>query len=188
MSRFARVTSIDVLQTTASALQKFRSEAAVAMDDLEANIRRALDWIHHDRKEYWSQELRRGNDRLSEARIQLQQAQASRRIEGHEPACVDEQKALDRAKRRVQLVEEKIRAVQHWNHTIDHTIEEFKRSRGQFTIWLEIELPQAVAALQRMSESLDNYVSLETPENRSTPMVSAENATKQDDQPKEAES
>ena len=56
MSRFARVTSIDVLQTLAAALQKFRGEAAGALDDLDIEIRRALEWIHHDRKEYWAQE------------------------------------------------------------------------------------------------------------------------------------
>ena len=32
------------------------------MDDLETELRRALEWIHHDRKEYWSQELHRANE------------------------------------------------------------------------------------------------------------------------------
>ena len=55
MSRFARVTSIDVLPTAGRArLQKFRGEAAGALDDLEIEVRRALEWIHHDRKEYWA--------------------------------------------------------------------------------------------------------------------------------------
>jgi chromosome segregation ATPase len=187
MSRFARVTSIDVLQTTAGALQKFRSDAAVALDDLDANLRRALDWIHHDRKEYWAHELRRGSERLSEARIQLQQARAVRRLDNHEAACVDEQRAVDRAKRRIELVEEKIRAVQRWNYNIDHAVEEFQRNRAQFATWLDIDLPKAIAALQRMGESLGNYVSLEKPREMVEPIVPAQDAAPQKETPKDAE-
>ena len=186
MSRFARVTSIDVLQTTAGALQKFRSEAAAAIDDLDAEIRRALEWIHHDRKEYWAHELRRGNEQMSEARLQLQQARVSRRIEGHEPACIDEQRALERAKRRVETAEEKVRAVQHWQRAIDQAIDEFQRSRSQFTTWLDVDVLQAVAALRRMSESLDNYVALETPADFNAPIAQGESETEPDDRRKEA--
>ena len=74
MSRSARVTSIDVLPLLAAALQKFRSEGAGAVDDLESEVRRALEWIHHDRKEYWAQELRRAEEALNQASLQLQQA------------------------------------------------------------------------------------------------------------------
>ena len=187
MSRFARVTSIDVLQTTASALKKFRGEAAAAIDDLDAEIRRALEWIHHDRKEYWTQELRRGNERMTEAKLQWQQARVSRRIEGNEPACVDEQRAFEKAKRHVEMVEEKVRAVQHWQRAIDQAIDEFQPSRTQFTTWLEVDLLQAVAALNRMSESLGSYVSLGTPEDSGAPKTPVEGEP-DDDKPNEAAS
>jgi hypothetical protein len=177
MSRFARVTSIGVLQTVASALLKFRGEAAAAMDDLEAEIRRALEWIHHDRKEYWAQEVRRSWEAVSQARIQLQQARVARRIAGHEPECIDEQRALEQAKRRLERAEETVRAVQHWAQTIDHAVEEFRQSRVQFTTWLDTDLLRATAALNRMSESLDGYVSLEPPADSGAPLRSPDSAT-----------
>ena len=114
MSRSARVTSIDVLQTMAAAVQRFRGEAAGVLDDLEIEIHRALEWIHHDRKDYWTHELRRSYEAVSQARLQLQQAQTARRIAGHEPSCIDEKRALDRAKRRLEIAEQKVKAVQHW--------------------------------------------------------------------------
>lgn len=163
MGRFARVTSIDVLQTTAGALQKYRGESTSAIEDLDAVIRRTLEWIQHERKDFWAQELRRSTERVSEARLQLQQARASRRLEGHEPACVDEQRAVQIAERRVEAAKEKVYAVQHWTRAIEQAIEDIQRPRSQFLSWLENDLEQAVAALNRMSESLALYVASTQP-------------------------
>ena len=163
MGRSARVTSIDVLPLLASAIAKFRGEAAGALDDLEIELRRALEWIHHERKEYWARELRRGYESQAQARLQLQQAMISRRIAGHEPACIDEKRALERAKRRLETAQRKVEAVRHWTGAIDRAADEFRRSRTQFAAWLEIDLPRAKTALNQMSESLVTYISMEAP-------------------------
>jgi hypothetical protein len=163
MSPFARVTSISILQLLQSSLQKFRAESGAAMDDVMADVRRVSEWIHHDCKDYWTQEMRRAEEAVTQARLSLQQAQMSRRIAGHEPSCIDEQRALDRARRRLERAREKSRAVQHWSLAIDRAIDEFQQSRTKFVMWLETDMLQAVAALNRLSEALDKYVSLELP-------------------------
>jgi hypothetical protein len=181
MSRFARVTSIDVLQTLASALQKFRGEATGALDDIDVELRRALEWIHHDRKDYWAHELRLSVENVSQARVQLQQARMSRRIADREPSCVDEQRALERAKRRFETAQEKVEAVRHWSYAVDRAVDEFHRSRAKFVTWLDADLLQGVAALNRMSESLVSYTSLEAPTDRHAPIVSAGDAAAKDE-------
>ena len=187
MSRFARVTSIDALQTTASALQKFKAEAAVAMDDLDAEVRRGLEWIQHERKDFWSQELRRRSEQMAEARLHLQQARAARQFEGREPDCIDEQRALACAKRRVETAEEKGQAVRHWSRAVEQAVEEYQRSRNLFLSWLDIDLPKAVAALNRMSDTLDTYVSLQTPGDAHAPVAApTEESQAKDDQPEQA--
>jgi len=173
MNQGARVTSIEVLQTLAGALQRFRGESAVALDELDIEVRRALEWIHHDRKEYWAHELRRGGENVSHARLQLQQARLSRRIAGHEPSCVDEQRALERAKRHVETAQQKVEAVKHWAYAIDRAVDAFLRSRTQFINWRDTDLQQAVSALNRMSGSLESYVSLEAPVDTHAPILAA---------------
>lgn len=170
MSRSARVTSIGVLQTLAGALQRFRGESASAVEDLDLEIRRALEWIHHDRKEYWALELRRSAEAVTQARLQLQQAKMSRRMVGHEPSCIDEQRALERAKRRFETAEEKIKIVKHWEAVLDRAVDEFQRSRIHFVGWLDTEMVQAVAALDRMSASLESYISLAAPTDPGAPV------------------
>jgi len=163
MSRSARVTSIDILPLLAAALQKFRAEGAGAIDDLEIELRRALEWIHHDRKEFWTHELHRSQEALNQARLQLQQAKMSKRIGDHEPACSEEKRALEKAKRRVETALSKIEAVRHWTGVIDKAADDFRRSRTQFAIWLDVDLSRAVAALDQLSESLMSYISVEAP-------------------------
>lgn len=162
MSRAARVTSIDVLPLLAAALQKFRSEGANALDDLENEVRRALEWIHHDRKEYWGQELRRAQEAVSQARLQLQQAMTMRRIADRDPSCIDEKRALERARRRLEIAMRKVEAVRHFAGALDRAADDFRRSRTQFGSWLDVDVSRAVAALNQMSETLVTYVSLKS--------------------------
>jgi hypothetical protein len=164
MSRSARVTSIDVLPLLAAAMQKFRSEAAGAVDDVESEVRRALDWIHHDRKDYWAQELRRAEEALNQARILLQQALTMRRVADRSPTCIDEKRAVERAKRRVETAHKKIAAVRHFEGVLDRAADDFRRAHTQFNGWLDVDLSRAVAALNAMSEALVTYVSMRSPD------------------------
>jgi exonuclease VII large subunit len=159
----ARVKSIDALQAMTAVLERFRGEAGAALDDLAMEVRRALEWIHHDCKEYWVQEVRRGWERVAEARVRLQQAMTIRRIAEHQPSCIDEKKALEQAKRRLQLAQEKVAAVQHWAHAVDRIVKDYQASRSQLTNWLDADYPQALAALRHMMEALEMYVAMEAP-------------------------
>ena len=92
----------------------------------------ARGWIHHDRKDYWERELRRSEDAVTQARVQLQQARTSRRVADHEPACDEEKRALARAKRRHETAQRKVEAVRRWTRAIEHAVDEYQRDRLQF--------------------------------------------------------
>ena len=109
-------------------------------------------------------------ERVSEARIQLQQAMTSKRVADHEPSCYDEKKAVDRAKRRADLAEKKKKIVRHWQVAIDHAVNEYRGARTQLSSWLDAEVPRGLAALDRLSQALESYVSLEIPAGVARPM------------------
>jgi uncharacterized phage infection (PIP) family protein YhgE len=160
MCATARVTSINVLPLLAAAIQKFRGEASNAVDDIDGEVRRALEWIHHDRKEYWAHEARLAQEAVSQAKLQLQQAMTMRRIADRDPSCIDEKRALERAKRRLERAQRKIQAVRHWQGALDRVADDLRRSRTQFDAWLVNDMSRAVAALNAMSESLVAYISV----------------------------
>jgi hypothetical protein len=169
MARRAKVTAIDALQAMSAALERFRGEAVAALDELDMEIRRALEWIHHDRHDFWTQEVRQGWERASEARVQLQQAQTFKSIGDIRASCIDEKKAVERAKRRLEIAQEKTAAVKHWRQVIDRAVNEYRAARAQLGNWLDAEEPKAVAELRRMGLALEAYVNVETPDSGPMP-------------------
>jgi hypothetical protein len=169
MARRAKVTAIDALQAMSVALERFRGDAVAALDELDMEIRRALEWIHHDRKDFWTEEVRRGWERTAEARLQLQQAQTFKSVGDHRDSCVDEKKALERAKRRLDVAQEKVVAVRHWRNVIDRAVNEYRAARAQLGNWLDADEPKAVAELRRMSQALSAYVATEMPDDGPLP-------------------
>jgi hypothetical protein len=163
MSGPARVTSIDVLQTLATALQRFRSEAAAAMEDAELETHRAMQWMQYDCKEYWAREVRRSEEAVTQARLQLKQARSARKVAGHDPICIDEERALKRAQHRQETARRKVEAVRQWTRSVETAIHHVQRSRIRLLGWLDTDLTKAVAALNRMSGSLESYISIEAP-------------------------
>jgi hypothetical protein len=163
MGRGARVTSVDAVQAMAVAIERFNADARGALDDLQMEIRRVLEWIHHDRREFWSQAVRRGWEQVSEARVQLHQAITARTIGDHQPSCVDEKKTLERAKRRLDVALEKVEAVRHWSGAIDHAVNEYRASCSQLANWLDADVPRALASLRQITATLESYLALATP-------------------------
>ena len=163
MSGGARLTSIDAVRKMAAAVQAFRDVSGAAVEELQMEIRRAMEWIHHERKEHWAAELRRAWDRVAEAKLQLQQARTYRRIGDRNPSCIEERKALEAANRRLRFVQEKVETVRRWERAIDRSVDECRGALTQFSGSIQMDLPKAIAALDRMSESLETYVATGIP-------------------------
>ena len=151
------------MREMAAAVDAFRIEAIAALEGLDMDLRRALEWIHVDRREHWNGEVRRGWDRITQARIQLQQARTVRRIGDHEPACPDEKKALSRAQRRLETAQQKVEAVRRCARAIDEAVNDYRGARTPLAAWLESEAPKAIAVLRRMMDQLETYVAMQAP-------------------------
>ncbi len=157
MARQARVTSIDVVQTFAAAMKCFADDAASALDALELEIRRALAWIEHDQKSLWNGRVHRGWDEVTEARRNLER-KLMFPVADERPSCHDEKKALEAAQKRLRLAQHKVEAVRHWSRVADREANEYVGAVSQLRRWLEHDLPNALADLERMSRALEGYV------------------------------
>jgi hypothetical protein len=173
MGQPARVKSIDALQAMSAAMTCFHDDACSALDDLDMELRRALQWIGQDCRYYWKEELRRAKDGVTEARLQLENARMFRRINEERGSFVEEKKALERAKRREQNAESKVEAIPHWVIKIERAVNEYRGSRSQLAGWLEGDYPRAAAALNRMIQDLEAYVRLAAPADDHSPITLA---------------
>ncbi|MHB8901956.1 MAG: hypothetical protein ACYC6Y_24635, partial [Thermoguttaceae bacterium] len=161
MGHLAKVTSIDVIERFAAAMKCFGDDAKTALDGVDMEVRRALHWIQREQKDYWTQQIRRGWDEVNIARKELERKLMFYPGDDR-PSCHDERLALEAAKRRLRLAQEKVEAVKRWSHRAEREVNEYIGAVQVLRRWMEFDLPQAQADLARMGRALEDYVALES--------------------------
>ena len=161
MGRLAKVTSIDVIEHFAAAMTCFGEGAKTSLEGIDMEVRRALNWIQREQKDYWTQRIRRGWDEVNIARKELERKLMFYPGDDR-PSAHDERLALEAAKRRLQLAQEKVEAVKRWSHRVQREVNEYIGAIQPLRAWMEFELPKALADLGRMARALEDYVALES--------------------------
>lgn len=151
-----RVTSIDVMQEFRPALIRFVEEATAAVSSADADAGRTLEWVQREQLPYWKKELRRREEELTRAKSELIRKQAGGG-KGDERQAVEEKKAVEKAKRRVDEADAKIKACQRWGRELERAMQMFKGQVQSLNSMLNAELPNAIAMLDRMTAALEQY-------------------------------
>ena len=161
MAEFARVTSINALRDFKAALIEFIEEANVALSEAQSDVQRSIWWVQQDRMAHWQREIKKRAEKVAQAKSELFKAQlASNDVR---TSAVLERKALAQAQRRLEEAEEKLRRVKKWAHALDREFMLFKAQCQQVSGAVAGDLPNAVARLERMIDSLQKYVTLAAP-------------------------
>jgi hypothetical protein len=152
----ANVTSVEALRGLRAALVKFGEEMEAALVALALEGRRPVDWVEMDRARYWPQQWRKASEAVAEARLTLERCEI--RVSSEDTKyCYDERKAVEKAKRRLALTEEKTQATKRWKVEMRKHHEEFEVQIAKARQYLETDLPQAIADLDRKLEALGRY-------------------------------
>ncbi|MGE3108331.1 MAG: hypothetical protein AB7G11_16380 [Phycisphaerales bacterium] len=161
MSGSANITSIAVLREFRLALGKYRAEAAAALIEAESELSRTLVWLKHDRLPYWTHELRRRQELLTRAKSEMYRSVVASDTDGR--AGVDQKKTLERAKRMLAEAEAKMQSVRRWLRILDHEAVLYHGEVQGLSGFLDTDLSQAEARLERMSANLEEYARLRAP-------------------------
>ena len=156
MSGPANVHSVAAIESFRAALAKFELRARDAMESLSAEMHRIVDWLEHDRPQYWKLQSREAADRVHLAKMNLERC-LTFKVGDHRPACREEKDELKKAQQRVEYCREKAERVKHWNRQLQHELFEYEGRIGQLQRMLEIELPAARAKLQKVVQRVDAY-------------------------------
>jgi hypothetical protein len=173
MSSAARVQSIDALERFRAALGIFAEEAGIALGEVSAELARFLDWLEHDQLDYWKHELRRREDLVVEARLDLSRCLSTSLDPERTPSCHDEKKRLQRAKERVVAAEGRLAAVRHWIGQVRQAAIEYRGRTEGLTTTLDSEIPQAAAHLDRLIARIGEYWSVEVPTSGAAAMATS---------------
>jgi hypothetical protein len=153
----ARITDVAALADFRAALAEFALAASQALTDIHLELRRALDWITNDRGVHWQSEVRRSADLVARAKDELVHSRTYKKVGDNTPSCIEEKKAVEMAKRRLEHAEQKVQAVRHWTLAARRAVDEFQGPVQQLMGMIDGDIPRAVALLERMSIALEQY-------------------------------
>ena len=163
MSTQAEVNSIDTLAFVKAAMVAFGHETGQSLAEVEMQAQRVVDWICIEQAAYWKTEVRRAADGVNQAMKDLQHCRTYKKVGNNEPSCIEEKKALEKAKKKLARAEEKAEAVRRWAPVVRQQFQETGVRMTRFREVIDVDCPKAVARLERMLVSLDHYVHTSAP-------------------------
>jgi hypothetical protein len=164
MSTQAEVKSIETLAFVKAALAAFRHETGQSLAEVELQAQRIVDWICIDQAAYWKTEVRRAADGVNQAMKDLQHCRTYKKVGDNTPACSEEKKALEKARKRLTRAEQKAEAVRRWAPVVRQQFQETGVRLTRFREVIDIDCPKAMARLERMLVSLDHYAHTASPQ------------------------
>lgn len=163
MSTQAEVKSVETLAFVKAAMTAFGHETGQSLAEVEMQAQRIVDWICIDQAVYWKTEVRRAADGVNQAMKDLQHCRTFKKVGNNEPSCIEEKKALEKAKQRLARAEAKAEAVRRWTPVVRQQFQETGVRMTRFREVLDVDCPKAVARLERMLVALDHYVHTAAP-------------------------
>lgn len=163
MSTQADVKSTDTLAFVKTALAAFAHETGQALSEIEIQSQRAVDWITVDQAAYWKTEVRRAADQVNKAIKDLEHCRAFKKVGDNQPSCIEEKKALEKARRRLEYTEQKAEIVRRWSPVVQQQFRETCVRLVRFREVIDLDCPKAMARLDHMLRALDAYTSTTGP-------------------------
>jgi len=165
MARRARVTSVDALKEFKVAIYEFIDDAKAAVSMIDSDIRRTIDWVQNDRLGYWNTQVRIRYRKVQEAKSDLVQREMTT------GKTVDERRALERAKHRLEEAKKKTELVKRWGRLLQREVDLHRGKLQQLSFALAQDMPHAAIRIDKLINSIHEYLKLTAP---STEMITGE--------------
>lgn len=154
--RPARIESPEVIKELRNRFATFDQTCRNALMGCIADVQEIRDWLRNDRQLYWKHQLRKREEELLTAKREYAQAQWASGSGGRSVG-VDEMRALERAKQRQEEAERKAETVKKWTLLLEQRISKMMGPCHALLILLDQRTPQAMARLDQMLDSLEEY-------------------------------
>ncbi|MBI3407116.1 MAG: hypothetical protein HY040_02015 [Planctomycetes bacterium] len=155
MNPSANVLATATLVDFRAALCTFADHAKDALGMLDMDIRRARDWLE-DQKSFWQKAVRQAEDRLFQAKSELTRRRMMR-IADRPPDCTEQEEALEKARRRLEIAQERLANCRRWQRALPEALIDYEGPSNQLTGLLEGQTPRMLAYLEKKIASLEAY-------------------------------
>jgi hypothetical protein len=163
MTQQADVKSIETLAFVRTAFAAFAHESGQALAEIEIQGQRAVEYICVDRAAHWKAEIRRMGDLVNKAIKDLEHCRTFKKVGDNTPSCVEEKKALEKARQKLARAEQKAEAVRRWTPVVQQQFRETCVRLVRFRDTIDVDCPRAMAQLDKMLRALDAYRQVASP-------------------------
>lgn len=164
MAGYAKVDSVQKLKDFKVDLSKFAQIATMALEGVDTEIQHVLLWLRQDQNAYWKGQLRRWSDNLAQAKLVLKNKQLFDKTtsEGNY-SYIDEKKIIAKAEKRLAEAQDKLNKIQRWTRELEKESLGYKGVAHRLANAVQLEIPNARAQIDRMTDALEAYGRLAPP-------------------------
>ena len=163
-SEHADVRSIEGIDRFRATLAGFVDAGRSALLEGESDLDRVILWLDRDRLTPWKSQIRRRQELVTRAKSEVYRKQTQSSTKGGRAGDADERRNLRRAEERLEQARGKMAATKSWIRQLERERTLFKASVSPFANTVDHDLPHAIGLLRRMSENLEAYVSMPSPD------------------------
>jgi len=161
LSSQADVRSIDALKDFRAVLALYAEEAQGALGAVKMEAKRTLNWLHHNRKTYWTEQVKRSREEVATARAEVARRRLAKTAE-HTPAMSEQKELLRRAEARLRDAEMKVQLIKKWEPALQLAVLELYASIRRIGDLSGTDVARASMLLGRLVDALEAYTR-ETP-------------------------
>ena len=162
MSSQADVRSIEALKEFRATLALYAEEAQGALGAVKMEARRTVQWLQHDRKTYWHEQIKRRREQVASARSEVARRKLAKTPE-HTPAFSEQKELLRVAEAALREAETKVALIKKWEPALQQAVLELHASIRRIGDLSGTDIPRASHLLGRLVDALEAYVREPTP-------------------------
>ena len=158
MGEQIKVADVETIERFRASLLVASETFGLALEEAEGEIERTLAWVESEQPDFWRKRIRKAQDEVVMCKSALFRKQEIKATADARPSVVDEKKALDRAMKRLEYAEHKLRNTKRWTTELPRQSVIFKGALSGMHTVLDRDVPRVNAMLKRMTEHLEAYL------------------------------
>ena len=162
MSEQVRVEDSEVFNLLRAAMLKFSQAADNALSSADTQISRTQFWLENEQTTFWQNQLRRRTEAVTKARDAVRQKKLYKDAGGRTPSAAEEEKALSICLKALEEAQQKLDAIRRWRPRLEKEADACRGGVARLRRTLGDDIPRAVALLDRLAMSVEQYVQIET--------------------------
>jgi hypothetical protein len=164
MPEAVKVEDFEAFRTLRAALLKFAQAADNALANVDSQIARTHQWLESEQASYWHGQLRKRSEMVTKAREAVRQKKLYKDSSGRIPGAIEEEKFLAKCVAAVNEAESKLLAVKRSLPRLEKARDGYRGGVAALGRDVGGEIPKAVALLDRLALSLEQYAQIDVPE------------------------